>query len=336
MKRIRIAQIGTSQNSHGNDIFRTLCKLSDTFEVVGYALPENEREKFPNRMKAFEDYREMTVEEILNDPTIDAVAVETEEIYLTKYAQMVAVSGKHMHMEKPGGTSLEAFEKLIETVKASGKVFHTGYMYRYNPAVVNTIKRVKNGELGKIICVEAHMDCSHPANVREWLSNFKGGMMFFLGCHLVDLIYSIQGEPDEVIPLNTCSKMGIEKGEDTGFALFKYGEQYSFAKTSAIEQGGFIRRQLVVNGEKETVEIRPLEYYTPDLKKMTATTRSISIEEASHGWNELGRIETTEEFFRYDNMMLSFASFVRGERENPYTPDYELALYKLLLKACGN
>jgi predicted dehydrogenase len=33
-------------------------------------------------------------------------------------------------MEKPGGISLAEFETLIDTVKQSGKVFHTGYMYR--------------------------------------------------------------------------------------------------------------------------------------------------------------------------------------------------------------
>ena len=99
MKKIKIAQIGTSYNSHGNNIWLSLLKQSDIFEVVGYAFPENEREKFPERAKAFDGYREMTVEEILNDPEIEAVAVETEEIYLTRYALMVAKAGKHLHME---------------------------------------------------------------------------------------------------------------------------------------------------------------------------------------------------------------------------------------------
>ena len=34
-------------------------------------------------------------------------------------------------------------------------------------------------------------------------------------------------------------------------------------------------------------------------------------------------------------MMASFAAMVRGEKENPYTLDYELALYKLVLECCG-
>ena len=32
--------------------------------------------------------------------------------------------------------------------------------------------------------------------------------------------------------------------------------------------------------------------------------------------------------------MLSFAAMVRGEKENPYTYDYELDLYRLIFDAC--
>jgi len=34
-------------------------------------------------------------------------------------------------------------------------------------------------------------------------------------------------------------------------------------------------------------------------------------------------------------MMSSFAQYVRGEKTNPYTLDYELNLYKNILKCCG-
>ena len=195
MRKIKIAQIGTSTVSHGDDIFYTLGTLPDVFEVVGYALPENEREKFPERMADFEGYREMTVEEILNDPDIEAVAVETEEIYLTQYALLAAQQGKHIHMEKPGGISLPDFERLIRAVKAKQKVFHTGYMYRYNPAIVDLLDRIQSGELGEILSVEAQMSCCHSKAVRDWLGNFPGGMLFFLGCHLIDLVLRIQGNP---------------------------------------------------------------------------------------------------------------------------------------------
>ncbi len=329
MKKVKIAQIGTSQNSHGSDIWNTMRKQDDIFEIVGYALPENEREKFPHKTKVFEGYREMTVDEILNDPEIEAVVVETEEIYLTKYALMVANAGKHLHMEKPGGRELADFKRLVETLREKNLVFSLGYMYRFNPVIRKNLQRVKNGELGKIFSVEAHMDCKHGEKVREWLGNFKGGMMFFLGCHLIDLIYSIQGEPEEVIPLNCSTGIGGIDSIDYGMAVFKYKDGLSFAKTSDNEYGGFLRRQLVISGEKGTLEIKPLEYYTPegmytDFAEMGETT----------DWNKLWENGKSEPYNRYDTMMRNFAEMVRG-KENPYSYDYELNLYKLVLKACG-
>lgn len=123
MSKIRIAQIGTSAFSHGSEIFNTVKKADDIFEIVGYAMPENEKEKFSNRMEEFKGFRELTVDEILSDPTIDAVTVETEEVYLTKYAIMAAEHGKHIHMEKPGGINLADFEKLIKIVKRKNLIF---------------------------------------------------------------------------------------------------------------------------------------------------------------------------------------------------------------------
>ena len=100
------------------------------FEVIGYCFPENEKEKFPNKILTFENSREITLEEILNNPEIEAVAIETEESYLTKYALLAAKHNKHIHMEKPGGLSLKDFTELIEIQKKNNKVFHMGYMYR--------------------------------------------------------------------------------------------------------------------------------------------------------------------------------------------------------------
>ncbi|MBE6781681.1 MAG: Gfo/Idh/MocA family oxidoreductase [Ruminococcaceae bacterium] len=328
MNKVRIAQIGTSANSHGIYIFDSLKKLPDLFEIVGYALPENERNKFPNRMQVFEGYTEMSVEEILADPTITAVTIETEEIYLTKYAILAAKAGKHVHMEKPGGLSLPEFEELIAIMKQSGKVFHTGYMYRYNPYVLELVDRIKNGELGEILSVEAQMNCPHTVTVRKWLSTFGGGMMFFLGCHLIDLVMQLNGIPNKVTPFNKCTGTGAAS-KDFGFAVLEYDNGTSFVKVNANELGGFVRRQLVVTGTRGTVELKPFEVYAPGGQYTQKT------EYTSTDWHDPGQTEKSDIFDRYDPMMTAFAQMVNGEKENPYTLDYELELYKTVLRCCG-
>ncbi|MBE6762376.1 MAG: Gfo/Idh/MocA family oxidoreductase, partial [Ruminococcaceae bacterium] len=326
----KIAQIGINEHSHSNQIFSSIAKQKDLFEVVGYVLPENERERIPHKLNVLDGFSELSLDEVLNDPEIEAVTIETDEIYLTKYALLAAKAGKHIHMEKPGGLLLTDFEELVSVMKEKGKVFHVGYMYRYNPFVLELIKKVKNGDLGEIISVEAQMNCSHLPKMREWLKDLPGGMTFWLGCHLVDIIYTIQGTPKKIIPINKCTEFEVSGVRDFGMVVFEYENGVSFAKSNATELGGFARRQLVVSGTKGTIELKPLERY--EIGELMYTQKN---EYYSNNWTDNGDCSKSTLFDRYDDMMSSFAKYVRGEVENPYTLDYELELYKILLKSCG-
>lgn len=339
MKKIRVAQIGVNRYSHSTEIFATMKSMPELFEIVGYAIVEDERKTCEKKLSAFNGYREMTVEEILNDPTIDAVTVETDEIHLLKYAQMVADAGKHMHMEKPGSQSVSDFERLVETVKRKGNVFHVGYMYRYNPLISDLIARADSGELGEIHSVEAHMSRYDHEPCREWLSSFKGGMMFYLGCHLVDLVYRLQGAPLNVIPLNKETGIGGIRSEDFGCAVLEYPNGVSIVRMSGTEVGGFDRRQLVVCTDSRTVEIKPLEISVPKEERrpgMVSPLYTESVERYRDGEDKpQTKYTRSPDFGRYDEMMRTFAAMVRGEKVNSYTPDHELEVFKLVMRCCG-
>lgn len=332
MKPIKIAQIGVSPFSHGDDIFATMRKYPDVFELVGYVLPENERERLPHKLANLEGYPELTLEQVLNDPTIEAVTVENDEVYLTKYAIMAAKHGKHIHMEKPGGEDLAGFEELIETMRRTGKVFHTGYMYRYNPEVQELMRKVRAGELGEIISVEAQMNSNHGVLIRSFLGTLKGGIMFFLGCHVIDMVLQIMGKPNRILPFNKVTGKKDLNVLDYGFTVFEYDKGISFAKSCSTEIGGFARRQLVVTGTKGTVELKPFEMHSGSTLQTTEVTECL---DPQMPWVGRGEHRVCDQYERYDDMMLSFAAMVRGEKENPNTLDYELELYKTVLIACG-
>jgi len=335
MRKIKIAQIGMNRYSHAPEIFHTMRIHPELFDLVGYALVEDERETCAAKIeKFFAGYPELTLEEILNDPTIEAVAVETDEIHLTKYAQMAADAGKHIHMEKPGSQNLADFERLIETVRKNGKVFHIGYMYRYNPLISRAIEDAKSGKFGQIYSVEAHMSRLDKKETREWFGTFKGGMMFYLGCHLIDLVLQIQGMPEEIIPLNTRTGLDGVDTEDLGFAVLRYPNGISVVRMGGTEMGGSRRRQLVICGSERTLEIKPLEASIKEAAPYTLYTEQTDLASDENGHSLVTQLRS-EPFQRYEAMLFAFAEMVRGERENPYTLDYELALYKTILKCCG-
>ena len=153
--------------------------------------------------------------------------------------------------------------------------------------------------------------------------------MFFLGCHLVDLVYRIQGQPDKVHALNKSTGLDDIHTEDFGMAVLEYPHGTSFVRVLSTERGGFRRRQLVVIGTKGTWEIKPLEW---GREVAEVSTRNISTELK---WGHPGEDSVSEPFDRYNAMLTHFARCVRGEKENEFTPDYELEVYKLLLRCCG-
>lgn len=339
MKKIKIAQIGAGHD-HATAAITTLKLHNDIYEIVGYAVvPEDkenlERFAYEGNKQCYDGVRQMTVDEILNYPELDAVCIETEDRALTKYAKMAAKAGLHIQMDKPGGIDGKEFDELIDIVKEKNLIFHTGYMYRYNPEVKKLKEDIKNGKLGKIYAVEAQMNCIHEIDKRNWLGNYPGGMLYYLGCHLVDLVYSICGMPEEIIPLSTSIGEDGVVAQDFGMAVFKYKNGVSFVKSTAVEYGGFERRQLVVCGTKGTVEIKPLEWLGGELEGVFSPLKTVVRESYSAGWHDKGKCHDSEVYGRYDALYKAFASYVRGEKENPFDYEYERNLHKLVLKACG-
>ena len=161
MKKIKIAQIGAGHD-HASPVITALKERDDIYELVGYAVVEGDEPLYERDKSAYENVRRMTVEEILNFPQLDAVCIETEDRSLTKYAICAAEKGLHIHMDKPGSESDKEFDKLIDLVKKNNLVFHMGYMYRYNPAILQLKRDIESGKLGEIYSVEAQMNCIHP------------------------------------------------------------------------------------------------------------------------------------------------------------------------------
>ena len=86
----------------------------------------------------------------------------------------------------------------------------------------------------------------------------------------------------------------------------------------------------MVAGSKATWELMPLES-GPEAAMVTGRT----IYTKFRPWGDPGEKSTCEPFDRYIDMLTHFARCVRREIENEYTPDYELAVYRLLLRSCG-
>ncbi len=335
MKPIKIVQIGVG-HAHAPSNFNSFARQKELFDLAGYVVLPGEEARYERFASAYAGYPRLSLEEALAIPGLEAAAVEAEETILGDAALTAAKRGLHIFLDKPGAVDGESFEEFLSIMKKSGRVLTMGYMYRQNPAILRARERIASGALGTVYCVEAHMDCRNDEDTRHWLKNFPGGMLWFLGCHLVDLVLTLQGIPEEIIPLSSCTGIGGVTGMDLGMAAFRYPNGRSFIKTCASEPGGFMRRQLIICGSLGTVEIQPLEQYIPpvgDCDHVTHIRETYADDPA--GWTARGEDKTLGPYNRYDGMTTDFARFVRGELDNPYTLEYEARLHRILRAACG-
>lgn len=333
MKKLKVIQIGT-EHDHASSAMGSLRRQEDLFEVAGFVMPADDTTSvYEANRKAYEGVPLLSLEEAFALEGLEGAVIETSDRLLVKYARKAVARGLAVQMDKPGGGDADEFDLMMDEAERGGKGFQTGYMYRFNPVILALYEAVRKGELGDILYVNAEMNCIHPAAKRNWLGDYPGGMMHFLGCHLVDIIYRLQGEPQEVIALNQPSGLDGVAADDEGFAVFRYPAGVSFARTSAVEKGGFRRRQIVVVGTKATWEINPTEYYMGSGAVNDMLTDLVV--RTSDVWNDPGVKTTCEPYNRYDEMFRSYFLIARGEKTNDYSFAYEKKLYRLLLNACG-
>lgn len=328
MNKIKVAQIGIGHD-HASAYMESVRRLSKVFEVVGVAEPDDANKQKLGKHSAYNNLPWLTVDEILSDPQIDVVLVETDDWNLVQYGTLCVQAGKHLHLDKPSGESVEEYERLMAVAKHQNLIVQLGYMYRYNPAILYCLDAVRSGKLGEIYGVNAVMNTYHPKQKREWLSHFKGGIMHYLGCHMVDYVINIMGKPDDI--LSFCEKTYFDGVDavDRGLAIFRYKRGICTAEATAVEHNGYNRRQLIVCGSKGTIEIHPLE------RPMRLRETYIDDIDGTNYRDNAREVILPSATNRYDEMMLDFAEMVRGNKQNPYTYEYELMLHRACLKACG-
>ena len=324
--RIKIAQIGIGHN-HASEKMRAVRRHHDVFDVVGVCEPDPKWIAERGGLDVYRSLPFLSEEELLAIPGLDAVMVETDVWNLIPTAQRCVERGLHVHIDKPAGEDPAKFEKLLADAKRAGIAVQMAYMYRYNNAVLRTREMVLSGALGDIFEIDAVMSTEHPREFREWLRHFRGGAMYIFGCHLIDLVIWFLGAPVSIRPfLGKTFHEGVDVYDNT-LAVLEYPMGPSTVRVSSVEVNGYGRRQFVVLGTKGSAEIKPFECPTV-----------MTYSKGGGGNIYCDRkevVELPQMPGRYDEQILDFARFVRGEQENPFGYDHELLIHKATLAASG-
>ena len=324
-KKIKVGQIGTT-HSHAEGKIKTLKKLDDIFDVVGIVEPDDSIREQISLLPAYSGIEWMTETELLSVPGLEAVLVETDLADLVPVAQRCIDAGKHVHIDKPPGTSLTDLKKCLKTASEKRLVVQMGYMFRHHPAFQFCLRAVQLGWLGEIFEVEGVKSKVVKPERRPRLAETYGGSMMLLGCHLIDILIALCGKPDRVIPYRRQTRPEKDKLHDNELAVFEFSKATATIRSTLTEVEGKQRRQFVVCGTRGTIEIKPLE--PAELRMALDHVEGEYV--AGYQMIPLPPVDG-----RYDEQLRDFVRTIRREKEPAYSMEHELTVQRALLQASG-
>ena len=320
--KIKIGQIGVG-HAHASKL--GVYRQSPDYEVMGIVEPDAALRAEAERDPVFRGLPWLSQEQLLATPGLQAVLVETRVPDLLGAAEAAVAAGKHVHLDKPAGESLTQYRRILDAAARQNLLVQMGYMYRYNPGVVMLRDFLSRGWLGDVFEVHAVMSKVVPPQQRRELAAFPGGIMFELGCHVIDLVLGVLGPPDKVTSFARHTSAADDKLVDNMLAVFDYPKATATVNSSAIEVEGGQRRQLVVCGTEGTFQIQPLD--NPSARVAFSRERGTY----RKGYQDIAYPKYT----RYVADAADMARIIRGEKASDFSYAHDLAVQTTLLKACG-
>lgn len=323
--RVKVGQIGTG-HAHAGGKMSSLRSLTNDYEVVGVVENDAALRKAAEEGPIYRGLTWMSEEQLLATPGLKAVAVETTVPELVPTAARCVARGLHVHMDKPAGESLAAYRKLLDAATAQRVTVQMGFMFRHNPAFRFCFQAVRDGWLGKVFSVHGLMAKQISPAERQRAIPARGGVMFELGCHLIDALVSVLGKAEAVAPFDSSTRTDLDQLVDRQAAVFRYPGALATIDVNVTEVDGGRRRQFVVCGSEGTIEIKPLE--------PARATLALDRPRGKHrkGFQELSLPTPSG---RYDDQLRELARIARDEAQSEYTPEHDLAVHELVLRASG-
>jgi len=158
-------------------------------------------------------------DEILKDPDIELVVVNTPDHLHHQMAADALKAGKHVVVEKPVTLRSDHARELDSLARERGLVFTVFHNRRWDGDFLTVREIIRSGKLGRLVDFESHFDRYRKEIKVSWKDQSNGtGTLYNLGSHLVDQALQLFGFPGKLF----CDVRLLRDGAktDDSFDLF--------------------------------------------------------------------------------------------------------------------
>jgi len=174
-------------------------------------------------------------EEVLADPTIEAVVLATPHTRHRAQVEAAAGARKHVFCEKPFALSKTDAQAMLDACARAGVTVAVGHHFRLMPSL--TALRAEIPRLGTIMHVEGNYshDWLAAAPTDGWRSapeESRAGGMTGMGIHLLDCFRDLVGPMRRVSALSKRRALALAAGDTTAALIeFENGATGTLATT---------------------------------------------------------------------------------------------------------
>ncbi len=219
-KKLKVANIGMkfgmSHVEGARDFGAEIALLCDSneenlrFAGERYGIPED---------RWITDYKD-----IIDNEDIDVVTVATPDQQHVKISCDLLRAGKHVLCEKPLALTREDITEMVRVSDECDAKFMVGQICRFTPAFEKAKEIIESGTIGEVYFIESEYAHDYMKLCDDWRADPLRHGVIGGGCHAVDLIRWLVGDPQEVFAYGTHKLLPMVSYDDATIAVMKFGE----------------------------------------------------------------------------------------------------------------
>jgi UDP-N-acetylglucosamine 3-dehydrogenase len=262
VKKVNVGVVGVGAMGHNHVRVYTRLKNANLLAVSDLMKGTLAEVSKKYNTVGFVDY-----DNVLKMPEIDAVSVCVPTTYHYEVVMSAIEQGKHVLVEKPIAFTLKEAKDMVKAARKQGVKLATGHVERFNPAVLEAKKLLREKLIGEVVSVSAKRVGPFPPRIKDV------GVTIDLAIHEVDVMTYLMDSPVSKVYAHVGSRLEKCEYEDHAEIMMEfYNNAIGMLEVNWLTP--YKKRQLEVTG---TDGIISLDYIDQTVEIFGKNARNVRV-----------------------------------------------------------